>query len=222
MSPGPAHTEVSALELEIEDANEHLARSKEVPRDFEDVVGRVADAVMGMQDDLEEVDPYLVAALLRGAIGSLRALSVDDPQTRRSTLRVSLEQARQALRDIEEGTPTRVSVPVKEVVRWLDSVVEASQRTLARLLNTSPRTYQRWVSANDRAEPRDQDATRVRMVAAVVNHLRHAMTSRGAVDWFFRPHPELKGERPFALLDKAENLPTLTLLASSARSSGAT
>jgi uncharacterized protein (DUF2384 family) len=222
MSPGPAHTEVSALELEIEDANEHLARSKEVPRDFEDVVGRVADAVMGMQDDLEEVDPYLVAALLRGAIGSLRALSVDDPQTRRSTLRVSLEQARQALRDIEEGTPTRVSVPVKEVVRWLDSVVEASQRTLARLLNTSPRTYQRGVSANDRAEPRDQDATRVRMVAAVVNHLRHAMTSRGAVDWFFRPHPELKGERPFALLDKAENLPTLTLLASSARSSGAT
>ncbi len=219
------HTALDAAHLEgqIREANDVLSRRPEVTDEVRNTIEQVVDAILAAPEaDLVEFDPYLVAALQRGALGALRALTIEEPGARRTTLRVSLEQARQALRDIAEEAPVAPETEPKELVRWLSSVVDAPQRTMSDLLHTSPRTYQRWVSSSDPAAPRGQEVNRVRMVAAIVNQLRHAMTGRGAIDWFSRPHPELKGEPPATLLKKLDSLPLLHRLAAATRSSGAT
>jgi uncharacterized protein (DUF2384 family) len=55
-------------------------------------------------------------------------------------------------------------------------------------------------------------------MAKVVNHLRHSMTPRGAVQWLLRPHPALDDRRPVDELKDPTSYRLLINLASGTRS----
>ena len=141
-------------------------------------------------------------------------------QTRlaRRELRIRLEQLRQVYRDLADARPIYEDCPAKESVRWLAQVIDAPQARIADLLEVSPRTFQRWLSEGDPTEPVGEDARRVRVVANMVGHLRHALTGRGVLDGFERPHPLVGDRPPQAFIDEPDALPTLTRLAASTRS----
>ncbi len=218
--------EASALKLaqEVEAAVRALAQTPDqIPADVRQVVSELSDEILNTPEEAwRAVDPYLVGALDRGALGAARALTLDDPRQRRDELRIRLEQARQALRDILDGEPVSEDQPARDVARWLAGQLDVSQEVIAKLVGTSPRTFQRWVSDKDRSAPHAEDATRVRIVARLANQLRHTLTGPGVVNWFYRLHPELKGEPPVKLLSEPESIDRLMSLAGGLRSGGLT
>lgn len=196
-----------------------LASAREIPEGLKLLVEELADELAALPSGASlRVDPYLVLAAQRALIGSLRALDLEDEAAARREMRVRLEQMRQVYRDLAEGAPIYEDRPIKDVVRWVDSVVDVPQARLAEVLAVSPRTLQRWVSYSDSAAPDGDDARRVRIVAAVVNQLRHALTGPGVVRWFEQPHPRIGRRRPVELLDDVDALGRLTGLAASTRS----
>jgi uncharacterized protein (DUF2384 family) len=206
------------IEQEIAERNLLLGRSREVPYDLRLYVEGLADQVAALPEDITlRVDPYLMLAAQRALIGALRALELDDASARRQ-LRLRLEQMRHVYRDLAEGGPLYEDRPAKELVRWLDDVLDVSQARLAELFGVSARTFQRWVSASDPAGPDGDDARRVRIVSAVANHLRHALTGPGVLAWFERPHPQLAGRLPIDVLDDPDASARLGALAASTRS----
>jgi uncharacterized protein (DUF2384 family) len=161
-------------------------------------------------------DPYLVEQLLAGCMSAALALSELDPATGRSRLRVSLERARQAARDIVEQAPVAADTDIKDVVRWLVEHSEVSQRELADLLGTTTRTLQRWISPAESTAPVGDQAILVRTLAGVLSQLRHLMTPGGTIRWLATPNTELDGRRPRDLLSSPEGS-RLVSLASSLR-----
>jgi uncharacterized protein (DUF2384 family) len=93
---------------------------------------------------------------------------------------------------------------------------------LAALLSASETTVRRWSNPDDETEPRGGNADRVVVVAKIVNHLRHAMTARGVVQWLTRPHPDLDDRSPIAQLKDPESYRYVVHLASGTRSFVAT
>lgn len=168
------------------------------------------------------IDPYLLVALQQGVISALRALGVAKTADKRRQLRIALERMRQALRDVAEGMPASEDRSAREIVRWLVDVLDVPQADIAELLGVHPRKFQRWLSTADPSEPHDEDALKIRMLARITNHLRHAFSGPGVVAWLERPHPELKGQAPMDLLNKRQTFEQLTSLAAAARSSSAT
>ena len=168
------------------------------------------------------IDPYLVLAFERGLIEALGGLHEEDAEARRTSVRIGLEQMRQALRDMLEELPVSETRSPKEIASWLVETLDVPMAQLSELIGVNPRTFQRWVSAAGSASPRIEEARRLRIVARVANHLRHALTSEGVIVWFSQPHPELKGRRPSTLLGKPDQAPLLLRLAAYARSAGAT
>jgi uncharacterized protein (DUF2384 family) len=83
-------------------------------------------------------------------------------------------------------------------------------------------TVRRWTNPENSQSPSDDHADKVIVVAKIVNHLRHAMTPRGAVQWLLRSHPALDDRRPVDELKDAESYQRLIRLASNARSFVAT
>lgn len=214
--------QAAEFEQRLAEVNRRLAREADIDADGQALLRDLADARQDtLESEIQQVDPYLLLALDRGVLGALRALHAVDVSERRRRLRVALEQARHALRDIVAGEPTTESEPAKNVAQWLDAVLDVSQAEVAQLLGVSPRTYQRWVSSTDSAEPHGDDARRVRTLARVVSNLRHALSGPGVVAWFMRPHPA-GGGAPVNLLGEPSETQTLMRLASSARSSSAT
>jgi hypothetical protein len=204
------------------EAGRHLATARVVPAEVGRVVAEVSEAREATPEtELAAVDPYLVLALDRGLLGAWRALRDGADAARRDAVRVAVEQIRQALRDLGDDAPVADTRPAKDVARWLGEVLDASQADVAALLGVSPRQYQRWVSASDPAEPRGADAHRLRAVARLVAHLRHAWTGPGVVAWLTAPHPALEGHAPVSLLDDPDQLPRLRGLAASTRSTRA-
>ncbi len=215
----PSTSDPSGIQEQIEAHNLALARQLEVPESVRLFVEELADEVAAMSDDdTLRVDPYLLVAAQRALIGSLRALDSEDVAWTRRQMRLRLEQIRQVYRDLAEGGPLYQDRPTKEIVRWLVSVVDMPQGRLAELFGVSPRSFQRWVSESDPVSPEGDDARRVRVVAAAVNHLRHALTGPGTVAWFEHPHPRLDGRRPIDLLDEVDASARLMALAASTRS----
>lgn len=211
------------LERKLAETNATLAERREVP----DAVPEIVMEVSGILDDVPEeelyrYDPYLVLSLYRGTVDALRGLGAENAGAKRQRMRIALEQMRQALRDLEEGLPVREDKSTTEIVNWLLETVDTSQSGLARLLGTSRRTLQRWISEGRAGEPRGAESRRVRIVARLVNHLRHALTGPGVVAWFERPHPELKGKPPLAILNEPDAPIQLNRLAAGVRSVGMT
>jgi len=218
----PGLRDPADIEREIAEQNLLLAGATEVP-------DSVRFFVEGMADDLASLpigatlrtDPYLLLALQKALLSSLRALEHPDPVLARRELRLRLEQLRQVYRDLADARPIYEDRPPKQLVRWLGEVLDVPQARVAQLLNVSPRTLQRWVSESDESAPGGEEARRVRIVANLVSHLRHALTGAGVLDWFQAPHPMAQGRAPRELLDDADALPVLTSLAASTRSSTA-
>jgi hypothetical protein len=179
-------------------------------------VKTLADQIPQTPEPLSDMDPYLRSALLTGVIHSLRAVDQSD----RSELRVTVERVRQALRDLLDERPVWRAGP-KDAAVWLrEQGIPLSDLTV--LLSASETSVRRWANREDDTAPSADNADRVMVVAKIVNHLRHAMTSRGAVQWMQRPHPELDDRAPIEQLNDPASYRLVIHLASGTRSVVAT
>ncbi len=215
----PELIDPAAQAEEIAAYNLLLARASEVPDSVRFFVETLADEVSALPSDAAlRIDPYLLVSLQRAVIAALRAFDSPDPGHARREVRIRLEQLRQVYRDLADARPIYEDRPAKALAQWLADTLDVPQSQLAELLGVSSRTFQRWVSESDAIEPRGDEARRVQVVANVVSHLRHALTGKGAIDWFQQEHPMAAGRRPVELLDDPTALPELTRLAASTRS----
>lgn len=201
---------------EVNGATRSLRQSKaSVPPDVSRLVDRF-DSVLHAQAPLNlGVDPYFSTALFAGALRSMRALRHDDVTEQRRDLRVALEHVRHALRDIIDGHWASEETPVHDVLDTLVTTLRVPQPELARLLGISTRQLQRWL-AGDGALPSGHEEARVRMVAQLVNQLRHVYTAQGVPAWFEYKGPGMKAT-PFELLGDPINFPELLSAARGAR-----
>jgi uncharacterized protein (DUF2384 family) len=207
-------SELGVLLGRVNEATKLLQRSKTVPDEVAQLIDSF-EAMLGAASPLSlEADPYLTTRLWAAAYSAEKALRHDDENQRRE-VRVALEQFRHALRDITENRPYNDNAPVRAVLARTAEILAAPQKTLADLLGVSVRQLQRWLSA-DGPEPATDDAARIRMVARVVNQLRHSFTGPGVIAWFYREHPVL-GRRPIELLDDPLCYPQLLGAATAAR-----
>lgn len=163
-------------------------------------------------EPLGDMDPYLRSALLTAVIHALRAEERGD----RTELRVAVERIRQALRDLLDEQPVWRG-GAKDAAQWLRQR-GLTVDDLSTLLSTSETSVRRWANPDDPSGPGDDASDRVIMTAKIVNHLRHAMTARGAVQWLQRPHPALDDRRPVDELKDPESYRLLVSLAAGARS----
>jgi uncharacterized protein (DUF2384 family) len=207
----------------LDHASIELAASPAVSDNVAGVVRRLVEVIGPMSpEEFGAADPYLVEMLLAGMVAASGAMWLGDAEKRRRELRVPLERARQALRDLIAERDVALDRPAKEIARWLDDVSGVPQSQLAELLNVGARTFQRWVSPTESSSPSGADETRLRVLARTVDQLRWSMTSSGVVRWLGRPHPELGGRRPADLLDEPTAYRDLPRLAASTRAMTAT
>jgi uncharacterized protein (DUF2384 family) len=206
------------LFADLNAATATLATATEVTEPVADAVGRLVQAVAPLSPPaFDAADPYLVEALLTGTVGCAQAIWATEPAARRSELRVPLERARQALRDLLDERNVAADRPAKAVARWLVEVTELPQHELAQLVGVATRTFQRWISDSEQAAPAGDDETRLRTLARTIDQLRWSMTPSGAVRWLQRPHPALDGGRPADLLAEPLGYSELPKLAASTR-----
>jgi hypothetical protein len=165
---------------------------------------------------LGDVDPYLRSALLLAVIHALRAWEERD----RTDFRVAAEQLRQAARDIADERPVWRAGP-KDAALWLKSK-GLTANDISQLAAVSDSTARRWVNEADESSPGGEHADRVIVIAKILNHLRHAMTARGATQWLKRPHPALDDRRPIDELKDPSSYRFLVHLAAGTRSHVAT
>lgn len=219
IAPAPAvpdfWTVAPALRDRANAIQEALERAETLRDIAEDVVA-LAGALPKFPDDYTEADPYLTRALHAGTIDALLAVREED----RAQLRVAVERVRQALRDMLDERPVW-RAGTKDAAVWLGSV-GLSTDDLAEVFSVSADTVRRWTNPENSQSPSDDHADKVVVVAKIVNHLRHAMTPRGAIQWLLRPHPALDDRRPVDELKDAESYQRLIRLASNARSFVAT
>jgi hypothetical protein len=203
---------------ELGEANARLSKSEETPASVvglvEDVAVTIAD---GEEGDIARVNPWLWIKVQSAAIRAQSALNEEDP-VRRRQLRLTLEQLRFLFARIADREPIGEERAVEEVARWLDSkLASVSQPRKAELLHVSSRTYQRWVSEHESARPSSEDERRLRVVARIVNQLRHSLTGPGVVEWFDQPRADLDGETPAGVLDDPAKLEVLISAAAASR-----
>ena len=209
-------TWVPELLKEVNGATLALRQSKEgVPSDVSELVDRF-DSVLHAQAPLNlGVDPYFSTELFAGALRSMKALRHDDVMEQRRELRVALEQVRQALRDILDEHWASEGTPMLEVLETLVATLRVPQQELALLLGISTRQLQRWLTG-DGALPSGHEEARVRMVAQLVNQLRHVYTAQGVPAWFEYKGPGMRAT-PLELLGDPINFPELLAAARGAR-----
>lgn len=219
----PQTLAVESWAKDLADVNEQILVQGWPSPFVKETVTSLTGQILGVsQRDLSRMDPYLWMALQTGALTAAEGLLREDPTQGRHEVRIGLEQSRQALRDLVEDAPVAEDRAPKEVVQWLAQVLYVPQPTLAKLLGTELRTLQRWLSPSESAAPQGDRAMRVRVVARIANHLRHAFTGPGVVLWFTRSRLELEGRAPIDLLDEYDAFPEIITLAAQARSTAAT
>lgn len=215
---GDMTTTAGALEILFEQVNEatkELQSATTVPAEVATLVDSL-DIVLHADAPLTLVaDPYLTTTLFAAAFRAEKALRHDNDEARRRDLRVALEQFRLALRDIVASRPFAEDTPVTEVLANVSTIVAVPQRDLADLMGVSIRQLQRWLAPGGPA-PSGDDEARVRIVAQLVNQLRHTFTGPGVVKWFHRRHPTLH-VRPVQWLDDPLRYPALLSAATASR-----
>jgi DNA-binding transcriptional regulator YiaG len=222
LAHGLGHFDPALIEREIAEHNLRLGSQEEIGEDLYQFVDRLADTLIHLDEATPlRLDPYFLLSAQRATMAALRALDEDDPQWVREQLRIRLEQLRQVFRDLEEGRAIYDTRPPKEVAAWLDRELDVSQARIAALLGVSSRTFQRWVSTAEPSGPDDEDARRLRVIAAAVNHLRHALSGPGVVSWFEAPNFRLDGRSPIDLLGEPDAGVKLGTLAADTRSHSA-
>jgi hypothetical protein len=216
MSAPTTHEPLETLLARLEAVDDALIAGAPASRALSDLVAELRDFVV--ETSFEDADPYLVVALQRAVIDMARRL--DDGCEDVGEVRVLLETVRQSLRDIADELPVGPDRSGKELARWLVATLDVRQQEIAELLGVSHRSFQRWISETEAAEPEGDDAMRLQIAARIANHLRHALTGHGVILWFTTPHPRI-GHAPAELLQKPEAFPELQRLASAARTSRA-
>ena len=203
---------------ELGEANRRLGREPETPASVVGLVQDITDAIAGGDDvTVAAVNPWLWIALQRAALRAQASLRERDPERRRQ-LRLALEQMRFLFARIADREPIGEDQPTDQVARWLDvTLASVSQPKKAELLHVSPRTYQRWISDREPARPSGSDERRLRVVARLVNQLRHSLTGPGVVDWFEHPRADLGGRSPSDVLDDSTKLERLLAAAAASR-----
>ena len=185
-----ATDELSALLERVNAATLALQRSPTVPVEVAGLVDDFDTALQAATPMRLRTDPYLSTALFAAAFRAQKALRHDNADLQRRDLRIALEQFRHALRDIVERRPYDADTPVRDVLARAATVMTVPQRDLAGLLGVSTRQLQRWLAADGPA-PAGDDEARVRIVAQLINQLRHTFTGPGVLAWFRRKHPQL-------------------------------
>lgn len=200
------------------EANARLSKERVTPAPVVELVGDVADAIAGGDDgSVAQVNPWLWIKLQSAAIRAQSALRDDDPDRRRQ-LRLALEQMRFLFARIADREPIGEDQAARDIALWLDATLSSvSQPRKAELLRVSPRTYQRWVSKHEAVHPNGDDERRLRIVARIVNQLRHSLTAPGVVEWFEYPRADLAGATPSSVLDDPERLELLITAAAASR-----
>jgi uncharacterized protein (DUF2384 family) len=203
---------------ELGEANRRLAREADTPRSIVGLVEDVTDAIAeGGDHDLALINPWLWIRVQTAALRAQAALRESDPGRRRH-LRLAIEQMRFLFARIADRRPVGEDQPAEEVARWLEeTLASVSQQRKADLLGVGLRTYQRWVSPRGASAPSGGDDRRLRVVARIVNQLRHSLTAPGVLDWFEHPRSDLGQARPIDLLDDAERLEDLLAAAAASR-----
>jgi hypothetical protein len=206
----------AAVEHELAEANRRLARERETPASVVGVVEDVTDAIAaGQEHDLAAVNPWLWIQVQGAALRAQAALRQTEPKRRRE-VRLALEQLRFLFARIAEREPIGEDRTATDVARWLETtLLSVSQRRKAQLLRVSLRTYQRWISAT--TVPSGDEERRLRVVARLVNQLRHSLTGPGVVEWFERPRSDLDGASPADALDDPDRLEPLLAAAAASR-----
>ena len=205
-----------AVAHELGEANRRLAGSRSTPAAVVGIVEDVADAIAAGDDSaLAVVNPWLWIRVQGAALRAQAALREDDPARRRA-LRLALEQLRFLFARIADREPIGEDRPVGEIARWLeDALPSVAQQRKADLLGVGLRTYQRWIA--ERTTPTGEDERRLRVVARIVNQLRHSLTGPGVVEWFSHPRADLDGATPASLVGDAERLEPLLAAAAASR-----
>jgi len=211
----PATVELQQLFEAVNAATAALRRSQAVPPEVAELVDSLGSALHAEAPLRLGADPYLTTMLFAAALQAGKALRHDNAQLQRRELRVALEQFRQALRDIVSGTPFGADTPVKAVLATAASVMSVPQKDLADLLGVSTRQLQRWL-APEGPSPVGDDEARIRIVAQLINQLRHAFTGPGVMAWFRRRHPTLRA-KPADWLDDPLRYPRLLAAATGSR-----
>lgn len=203
---------------ELGEANRRLAREVETPASVIGTVEAISDAIaVDDQQELAAVNPWLWIRVQGAALRAQAALRDDDPRRRRQ-LRLALEQLRFLFARLADREPIGEDRPAGEVARWLeDTLPSVPQPRKASLLGVAARTYQRWISDRESTTPSAEDERRLRVVARIVNQLRHSLTGPGVIDWFDHPRADLAGAAPAEVLDDPEQLEGLLAAAAASR-----
>lgn len=196
--------------------NRRLEREASTPRSVVATVEEMVDAIARRDEqELAAVNPWTWIAIQGAALRAQAALHERDPHRRRA-LRLALEQMRFLFARLADRRPVGEDRPAADIARWLEEALPGiAQAQKARLLGVGPRTYQRWLSRDSR--PGGSDERRLRVVARLVNQLRHSLTGPGVVDWFEHPRADLGGDRPLELLAEPERLEELVAAAAASR-----
>jgi hypothetical protein len=185
-----------------------LQRSQEsVPDEVRVLVDSLGSALPAATPYVLEADPLQVARFVQAAYGAEKALRRPLPSAQRRELRLPLQQMRSALVDIIEDRPVAPGRPATEVLHNLMGMVNVAPADLAFVLDVSTRELRRWLAPGARG-PSGDGESRVRLVAQLVNQLRHSFTATGVMKWFERPHP-LLGVAPIKWLDDPLRYPEL-------------
>ncbi|HEU4656132.1 MAG TPA: hypothetical protein VFR97_01340 [Capillimicrobium sp.] len=202
----------------LAEANRRLAERERTPEDLLAFVAGVADAIAADADhELASVNPWVWIAIQSAALRAQAALPKPDPERRRD-LRVAIEQMRFLFARLAERQAIGEDRPATEVARWLDATLPGiSQGQKAELLGVGPRTFQRWIAERNPTRPGGEDERRLRVVARIVNQLRHSLTGPGVVDWFAHPRADLDGQRPLDALADPTRLEALLAAAAASR-----
>lgn len=220
-SPWLDEHSISTLLTELTEASSALARAATVPLEVRELVRALPQRLHAdAPSNALAGDPYLAKNAFAGAARAAAALLAPDLRAARKEARLALEQVRQALRDILESRPVDEDVPPEQVAAWLEDTLRLSQHQLADLVGTSARTWQRWRNGT---QPDPDLLTRLRRIARLTMHLRHALTGPGVARWFTRPHPLIEDGRgcPADLLDEPDGYRHLLVLAAGLRSTQA-
>lgn len=203
---------------ELGEANRRLEKGPETPASIIGVVEDITDAIAESGDhDLADVNPWLWIAVQGAALRAQSALRETDPDRRRH-LRLALEQMRFLFARIADRQPVGEDQSSREIARWLEEkLASVPQQRKADLLGVGLRTYQRWVSERESAAPSGDDDRRLRVVARIVNQLRHSLTGPGVIEWFEYPRSDLGDTAPAALLDDPGRLEELLAAAAASR-----
>lgn len=208
----------AAVAARLAQANARLAEEPATTDDLLTLVASIADAIASdAEHELASVNPWVWIAIQSAALRAQAALPKPDPERRRE-LRVAIEQMRFLFARLAERQAIGEDRPATEVARWLDATLPGiSQGQKAELLGVGLRTFQRWTAERNPTTPGGEDERRLRVVARIVNQLRHSLTGPGVVDWFEHPRADLDGQRPLDVLADPTRLEALLAAAAASR-----